>query len=84
MSCCNSHNAIIFIVVTILAPIVPQVVWSFAFRWYFPDILPSVWSMDSWSYVFTESSRVGEGLVNSIQIALVVSVLSVATSIERS
>lgn len=65
------------IVIAILGPIVPQVVWSFAFRWYFPDILPSVWSLDSWQYVFSPSSRVAEGLLNSLEIALVVSFLSV-------
>ena len=69
--------AVITIFVTILAPIVPQLVWSFAFRWYFPALLPSVWSLDSWQYVFSDSSRVGEGLINSLEIALVVSVLSV-------
>ena len=68
---------VVSIFIVILAPIIPQIVWSFAFRWYFPDILPSVWSPDSWQYVMSESSRVGEGLINSLQIALVVSLLSV-------
>ena len=64
-------------VIAILAPIVPQIIWSFAGRWFFPDLLPSQWSLDSWRYVFSASSRVGEGLVNSLIIALIVSVLSV-------
>ena len=69
--------AVITIFVTILTPIIPQMIWSFAFRWYFPSLLPSVWNLDAWQYVFSDSSRVGEGLINSLEIALVVSILSV-------
>jgi putative spermidine/putrescine transport system permease protein len=69
--------AVAVILIAILGPIIPQIVWSFAFRWYFPDLLPSEWSLDSWQYVFSESSRVVEGLVNSVMIALTVSLLAV-------
>ncbi len=65
------------IIIVVLAPIVPQIVWSFAFRWYFPDILPSVWNLDAWQYVFSGSSRVLEGLINSVLIASTVSIMSV-------
>ena len=69
--------AIISIIVSVLAPIIPQIIWSFAFRWFFPDLLPSKWSLDAWQYVFTESSRVGEGLFNSLIIAMLVSLFSI-------
>lgn len=69
--------AVVTIFVLILAPLIPQVVWSFAFRWYFPDLSPSVWNLESWQYVFSDSSRVGEGLVNSLELALAVSLLSI-------
>ncbi len=69
--------SVVVIFTAILGPIIPQIVWSFAFRWYFPDLLPSVWSLDSWQYVFSESSRVMEGLINSVMIALTVSLLAV-------
>ena len=69
--------AVIAIFITILAPIIPQFIWSFAFNWFFPSIVPSVWSVDSWQYVFSESSRVGEGLLNSLEIAAAVSVMSI-------
>ena len=61
----------------IFAPILPQLVWSFAFRWNFPDLTPSVWSLDAWRYVFSDSSRVGEGLLNSALIAVAVSLLCI-------
>jgi putative spermidine/putrescine transport system permease protein len=63
-------------VVSVLAPIIPQIIWSFAFRWFFPDLLPSEWSLDAWRYLFMEGSRVGEGLFNSLIIAMLVSLLS--------
>jgi len=69
--------AVAFIVVAVLAPIVPQIIWSFAGRWFFPSLLPTEWSLDSWRYVFSESSRVGEGLLNSLLIAAFVSLLSI-------
>lgn len=69
--------AVITIIVAVLAPIIPQLIWSFAFRWFFPDLLPSVWSLDPWRYVFTDSSRVGEGLWNSLIIGVLVSLLSI-------
>ncbi len=65
------------IFVAILAPIIPQIIWSFTFQWFFPDILPGAWSMEPWEYVLTDTSRVGEGLVNSFNLAVVVSLLSI-------
>jgi putative spermidine/putrescine transport system permease protein len=67
----------LLIAIVVLAPIIPQIIWSFAFRWFFPSLLPSHWSMDSWQYVFSTSSRVGEGLINSLIIAVIVSILSI-------
>jgi putative spermidine/putrescine transport system permease protein len=73
--------AITTIFVTVLAPIIPQIIWSFAFNWFFPGLLPDTWSLDSWSYVFSASSRVGEGLRNSLEIATVVSLLSIVVGL---
>ncbi len=65
------------IFVFVWAPIIPQIIWSFAFRWFFPALLPTEWSLRPWSYVFSASSKVGEGLFNSLVIALLVSALSI-------
>lgn len=66
-----------FIVVVALAPILPQFVWSFSHRWLYPALLPTQWSIEPWEYVLSSSSRVGEGFVNSMAIAIVVSFLSI-------
>ena len=73
--------AIISIVFGVLLPVIPQIIWSFAFRWLFPNMLPSEWSMSSWEYVFSESSRVVEGFMNSMEIAIVVCILSIAVGL---
>lgn len=69
--------ALTVIFVSILAPIIPQIIWSFAFRWLFPNLLPTEWSLEPWQYVLSDSSRVGEALVNSLTIAFLVSLLSI-------
>ncbi len=69
------------IVVGVLLPVVPQIIWSFAFRWLFPNLLPTEWSMSSWDYVFSASSRVGEGFMNSLEIALFVCFLSIVVGL---
>jgi putative spermidine/putrescine transport system permease protein len=67
--------------ILVLAPLLVQIVWSFAFRWYFPDLLPSEWGLQAWRYIFSDSSRVGEALFNSLYIAAVVSLLSIAVGL---
>ena len=76
--------ALITIFLGVLAPIIPQVIWSFAFRWFFPSMLPSEWDTDSWVYAFSESSRVGEGFINSLEIAIFVCFLSMLVGIPAS
>lgn len=72
---------IIAIVGAVVAPIIPQIIWSFAHRWLFPSMLPTQWSLDNWQYVFSGSSRVGEGFMNSLVIAVVVSFLSILVAV---
>jgi len=72
---------IVLMTVAVMAPLLVQIVWSFAFRWHFPDLLPGEWGLNAWRYVFSDASRVGEALVNSMSIALVVSLLSIAVGL---
>ncbi|MGB9633450.1 MAG: hypothetical protein ACPL8I_08985, partial [Chloroflexaceae bacterium] len=45
-------------VIGMLLPIVPLVIWSFAFRWSFPDLLPERWSLRAWRYLAAPESQV--------------------------
>ena len=69
--------AIIAIVAGVLLPLAPLGIWSFARNWFFPNLLPQEWGLDAWRYVFSPTSRVGEGLVTSLALALVVVLLSI-------
>lgn len=66
------------VVAAVGLPIAVLVLWSFAFRWTFPDVIPGEWGLDAWSYVASATSLVGEGLWNSIVIGLIVTALATA------
>ena len=66
------------ILVSVVAPLIPLLIWSFAHRWFFPAVLPTEWSLRAWSYVFSDSSQVATALGNSTLVALAVTLLSAA------
>ncbi len=69
--------ALISIIIGVLLPILPQAIWSFAFGWFFPNLLPQQWSLQAWRYLASPSSRVGEALLTSTLLALAVVLVSV-------
>jgi putative spermidine/putrescine transport system permease protein len=66
------------VVVVVGVPLTVLIIWSFAFRWTFPDVLPEEWGLDAWSYTVSATSQVSEGLWNSIVIGLIVTALATA------
>lgn len=68
---------VIAIVAGVLLPLLPLVLWSFADRWFFPDLLPKTWTMAAWRYVGSSSSRVAEALLVSTVVAFAVVALCV-------
>jgi putative spermidine/putrescine transport system permease protein len=76
--------AVAIIVVGVLGPIIPQFIFSFSQRWLYPSLLPTEWSLQPWQYVFSTSSRVGEGFANSLVIAVLVSFLSILVGLPAS
>jgi putative spermidine/putrescine transport system permease protein len=70
--------ASVLVVGAILLPLIPILVWSFAYRWYFPELFPSAWSLRAWIYVFSGTSQVGRGVIQSVVIASVTTGLSLA------
>lgn len=65
-------------VVLVILPIVPLVIWSGAFAWRWPDLLPSEWSGRAWRYVFSPTTQVRPGLTGSITVALLTMVAALA------
>jgi putative spermidine/putrescine transport system permease protein len=71
----------LLIVVAVSAPLVPIVIWALAYRWYFPDILPSEWSLRAWAYLFSGTSHIGRGVVHSTVVATATTGLSLAIGV---
>lgn len=69
------------IVAAVLVPFVPLVIWSFSFRWYFPDLWPAVWSGRAWLSLSAAQTRVGLALWNSLWVATAVTMLSLLIGI---
>ncbi len=62
----------------LVLPMVPLLIWSFSFRWFFPQVIPSEYSLNAWRYVFSPTSGVLQSLWDTILIsggATLVSVL---------
>jgi putative spermidine/putrescine transport system permease protein len=63
----------------VLLPFVPLVLWAFSQRWFFPHLLPEQWGLRAWTYVFgTAGAQITEALIQSVLVAAVTAVLSVA------
>jgi len=74
----------IAIMMTVVIPFVVFLVWSFAFRWLFPNALPQTWGVDAWQYVASPSSQVLSSLVSSLIIGLIVCVLALGVGLPAS
>ena len=68
---------ILGLLIFLIAPIIPLVIWSFAFRWNYPDLLPSEYSMRAWEAMASPTNGVLVATWNSSVIAVVVTVLSI-------
>jgi len=71
-----SRVVVLAIVVTVGLPLSALIVWSVAFRWNYPDVLPEQWGRQAWSYVASPSSRVFEGLRHSLVIGVLVTAMA--------
>jgi hypothetical protein len=48
------------LIVWLILPLVPMLIWSFARGWRFPDLLPQEWSLQAWDYALSDRSGVIE------------------------
>ena len=69
------------IVLWLVLPLLPLLIWSFSFRWVFPSLLPEQWSLRAWEYVFSPASQVLNSLFDTTIIAGIVTLLSMMLSI---
>ncbi len=76
-----SYGMMAAIVVSILFPLVPIVIWAFSFRWFYPNVFPSQLNLRAWNYVFSPAARAGEAALAGVTIALAATVLSMLVGI---
>jgi putative spermidine/putrescine transport system permease protein len=69
--------AIALLIIGVLLPLIPPLIWSFAANWFFPNLLPQQWGLKAWRYLLSPASQVGEALLNSSLLALTVVLLAV-------
>lgn len=74
-------TALIILSIWLVLPFVPMLIWSFSFRWTFPDLLPESWTMRGWEYVISPTSQVMPAIVDSAFIAICVTFLSILVAI---
>lgn len=65
----------------LVSPMVPLFIWSIAFRWFYPDILPSEYSSRAWEAVFSPTNDVIGAAWDTTLIALVVTALSILVGV---
>lgn len=65
------------LVVWLILPLVPLLIWSFARGWRFPDLLPRDWTLLAWEYALSDTSGVLDSLWLTIWIALCSAGLSI-------
>ena len=69
------------LVTWLVLPLIPLAIWSFARSWFFPDLLPSAWSMQAWDYALSDTSQVMDSLWITIVISLGATALSVLVGV---
>jgi putative spermidine/putrescine transport system permease protein len=70
-----------FFILLLLFPIFILLLWSFAGLWPWPDVLPNGFSLRGFQSIFTSGSSSLNALLNSIYIALAVTIITLAISI---
>lgn len=71
------RNVLLGLIIGVLfLPFLPLLVWSLASGWYFPELVPSQWTMQQWQTVFSATSKVGEGFFQSLMIAAIATTLA--------
>lgn len=75
-------GAIVLLLLAIVLPFVPLVLWSFSAKWFYPQVLPGAWGLRAWEYVFgIAGMQVVTALSQSVIIALITTTISLLIGI---
>src|SRR5439155_26670559 len=73
--------AIGLLLIWLVAPMIPLLIWSVSVRWFFPSLLPSELSSRAWEYVFSPTSGEPPALRDTTIIAISVTIISVVIGV---
>ena len=65
----------------LVSPMIPLFLWSIAHRWYYPDLLPSEYSLRAWAAVFSPTNDVLAAAWDTTLIALFVTALAILVGV---
>jgi putative spermidine/putrescine transport system permease protein len=73
---------ILLVVLTVVVPFLPLVLWSFSAKWFYPKVLPNAWGVRAWEYVFgIAGPQIITALFHSVVIAVVTAGISLLIGI---
>jgi len=70
-----------FLIIWLVLPLVPLAIWSFAKGWFYPSLLPKIWTLQAWEYAMSDTSGVLDSLWLTIGISLAATVLSILVGV---
>ncbi|MFK7853694.1 MAG: ABC transporter permease [Granulosicoccus sp.] len=71
------YIAALFLIAWLVLPLVPLALWSFAHGWFYPDLLPTNWTLKAWKYALSDTAGVLDSLLLSMWISFVATMLSI-------
>ena len=69
------------LIIWLVLPLIPLAIWSFAKGWFYPSLLPKMWTLKAWKYAFSDTSGVLESLWLTIGISLAATLLSILVGV---
>jgi len=70
------RSFLLLIILAFLLPFLPLLIWSVARGWFFPQLIPQQWTLEHWQQLVSASSQVGQGVMQSLAIALTTTILA--------
>jgi putative spermidine/putrescine transport system permease protein len=71
------HVVIAGICVVVVLPILPLLIQSFSRQWFYPALVPPALDLRAWRYILAPEARVLRATLNSLAIALIVTILCI-------
>jgi putative spermidine/putrescine transport system permease protein len=69
--------AVVILILALLAPLLAFLINAFAFRWFYPQLIPDEFSVRAWRSIGSANSKVPSALLNSAVIAIGVTISSI-------